>query len=181
VKPIRKRRERPGGLTLTGLDSFFVQLLRQIPECADPGDNKLANARLFSPPTRRTDPRLKQDWERYVHPELKTQFESARETVVKDLSRMKPEIASGSDELAANLGAETTFRLQIPSKHYDAWVNALNQARLAVGAKYHLDEADLNDLERLPFVNERDYRLFQINFYGDLQARILMRLEEINP
>ena len=181
MKPIRKHRERPSGLTLTGLDPFFVQLLRQIPECADPGDNKLANARLFSSPTRRVDARLKQDWEHYVHPELKSHFQSARDTVVKDLSRMKPEIASGSDELAANQGNDTTFRLQIPSKHYDAWLSALNQARLALGAKYHLDETDLNDLDRLPFVTERDYRLFQINFYGDLQARILMRLDEINP
>ena len=181
MKPVRKRRDRPSGLTLTGLDSFFVQLLRQIPECADPGDNRLANARLFSPPTRRTDARLKHDWEQYVYPELRSLFQTARDIVVKDLSRMKPEIASGSDELAANEGADTTFRLQIPSKHYDAWLNALNQARLAIGAKYHLDEADLNDRERLPFVNERDYRLFQINFYGHLQERILMRLEEISP
>jgi Domain of unknown function (DUF2017) len=181
VKPVKKRRDRPSGLTLTGLDAFFVQLLRQIPECADPGENKLANARLFSPPTRKMDAKLKHDWEHYVQPELRSHFQTARETVVKDLSRMKPEIASGSDELAANKGAETTFRLQIPSKHYDAWLNALNQARLAIGAKYHLDDSDLNERDRLPFVNERDYRLFQINFYGQLQERILMRLEEINP
>ncbi len=116
VKPVKKRRDRPSGLTLVGLDAFLVQLLRQIPECADPGDNKLARARLFSPPTRKSDAKLKHDWEHYVHPELRSLFQTARDTVVKDLSRMKPEIASGSDELAANAGAETTFRLQIPSK-----------------------------------------------------------------
>ena len=120
MKPARKRRDRPSGLTLIGLDAFFVQLLRQIPECADPGDNKLATARLFSPPTRRADARLKHDWEHYVYPELRSLFQTARDTVQKDLSRMKPEIASGSDELAANEGSESTFRLQIPSKHYAA-------------------------------------------------------------
>jgi len=181
VKPVRKRRERPSGLTLTGLDAFFVQLLRQVPECADPGDNKLANARIFSPPTRQADAGLKHDWENYVQPELQNHFQASRDIVAKDVSRMKPEIASGSTDPAGDEGAETTFRLQIPSKHYDAWLNALNQARLAIGAKYHLDDADLNERDRLPFVNERDYRLFQINFYGQLQERILMRLEEINP
>ena len=181
MKPAKKRRERPGGLTLIGLDPFFVQLLRQIPECADPGENKLANARLFSPPSRRSDPQLKRDWEQFVYPELRSLFESARDTVLKDLSRMKPEIVSGTEELEANKESDTTFRLQIPAKHYDAWLSALNQARLALGAKYHFEEGDLGDRERLPFVNERDYRLFQVNFYGHLQERILMRLEEINP
>ena len=178
MKPPRKRREIPAGLTLTGLESFVVQLLRQIPECADPGDDKLANARLFSPPTRRPDAKLQHDWIQYVQPELRTMFESARDTVSADLSRMRPEIASGSEELAAKAGGETTFRLVIPAKHFDAWLNALNQARLATAARYHLDESDLTNPSPLPFANERDYRLFQVDFYGYIQERILRRLDE---
>lgn len=178
MKSPRKRREVPAGLTLTGLESFVVQLLRQIPECADPGDDKLANARLFSPPTRLPDAKLQHDWSQYVQPELRTLFESARDTVGTDLSRMKPEIAAGSKELEANAGGETTFRLLIPVKHFDAWLNALNQARLAIAAKYHLDESDITNPTPLPFANERDYRLFQVDFYGYLQERILLRLEE---
>lgn len=178
MKPAKKRRDRPAGLTLTGLDPFVVQLLRQIPECADPGEDRLASARLFSEPTRQADDKLKQDWALYVQPELRTLFESARETVVGDLSRLKPEIASGAEELAAKAGADTTFRIVIPTKHYDAWLNALNQARLALGARYHLEESDMNDRSRLPFTSERDYRLFQVEFYGYLQERILARLDD---
>ena len=121
---------------------------------------------------------MKQDWKLYVQPELRTLFESARETVARDLSRMKPEIASGSEELAANAGADTTYRLVIPAKHYDAWLNALNQARLALGVKYHFEDSDMSDQSRLPFTSERDYRIFQVDFYGYLQGRILLRLEE---
>lgn len=178
MKSPRKRREIPAGLTLTGLESFVVHLLRQIPESADPGDDRLANARLFSAPTRKPDAKLQHDWNQYVQPELRTLFESARETVSADLSRMKPEIASGSMELAANEGGEPTFRLVIPARHFDAWLNALNQARLAIAARYHLDESDMTNPSPLPFANERDHRLFQVDFYGYLQERILLQIED---
>src|SRR5437773_1973033 len=66
---------------------------------------------------------------------------------------------------------------QIPSKHSDAWLRALNQARLIIVAKDNFTENELNDHFRSPIGSRRDLSLFQVNFYGFLQEFILRELE----
>lgn len=66
--------------------------------------------------------------------------------------------------------------LRIPSKHADAWLSALNQARLVIAAKNNFTESELNDHFRSPIGSRRDLSLFQVNFYGFLQEFILREM-----
>ena len=73
-------------------------------------------------------------------------------------------------------GSEKTLAnrvLRIPWKHADAWLSALNQARLVIAAKYNFSDAELGDHFRSPIGSRRDLSLFQVNFYGFLQECIL--------
>src|SRR5437588_203197 len=67
--------------------------------------------------------------------------------------------------------------LKIPLAHADAWLNALNQARLAIAASYNFTEYELSDHFRSPLGSRRDLGLFQVNFYGFLQEFILREIE----
>src|SRR6516164_8758401 len=67
--------------------------------------------------------------------------------------------------------------LRIPTKHADAWLNALNQARLVIAVKNNFTELELNDHLRSPIGSRRDLSLFQVNFYGFLQEFILRELD----
>ena len=69
--------------------------------------------------------------------------------------------------------ARSAFRIE----HSEAWLNALNQARLALAAKFDFTEAELCDHYRSPIGSRRDLSLFQVNFYGFLQEFILREME----
>jgi hypothetical protein len=77
-------------------------------------------------------------------------------------------------------GKEEAFvnrTLRIPAKHADAWLNALNQARLALAAKYDFTDGELCDHYRSPVASRRDLSLFQVNLYGFIQEFILRGME----
>ncbi|HEX8679971.1 MAG TPA: DUF2017 family protein, partial [Chthoniobacterales bacterium] len=93
-------------------------------------------------------------------------FRSSTETVAADLRPL-----NGSAKPFANC------TLRIPVKHADAWLNALNQARLVIASKYDFTEAELSDHYRSPIGSRRDLSLFQVNFYGFLQEFILQELQ----
>ena|SRR5438105_4723746 len=145
------------GLLLAGLDLFLVELLQQIPVSADPSDSDAARERLFSKPA--DEPETNQEWKDYVEPELAELFESAMETVKRDLKRVRKDENS----------VEGEYRLRIPPRHYDAWLNALNQARLALAARHGFSEKDLDHDRLTSLATARDLSLFQIHFYGFLQ------------
>ena len=103
----------------------------------------------------------------YVEPELRRLFQSATETVAGDLEQL-----NGDEKTLA------TRTLRIPAKHSDAWLSALNQARLVIAVKNNFTENDLNDHFRSPIGSRRDLSLFQVNFYGFLQEFILREQED---
>ena len=102
----------------------------------------------------------------YVEPELRRLFQTATQTVVADLEQL-----NGNEKNLAN------HTLCIPTKHADAWLSALNQARVVITAKNNFTESELNDQFRSPIGSRRDLSLFQVNFYGFLQEFILRELE----
>ncbi len=147
-------------LEISDLDPFLAELLRQIPGSANPDGESKAEARLFSRPSEEKE--LCAEWKSYVEPELRRLFRSATETVADDLAQLN--------------GNEKSFRnrtLTIPFEHADAWLNALNQARLVIATKYNFSDEELNDHDRSPIGSRRDLGLFQVNFYGFLQEFIL--------
>lgn len=156
---------REGDLEISELDPFLAELLRQIPTSAAVEKDSPAQARLLSAPIDKSESEFCKEWKLYVEPELRRLFQSATETVASDLEQL--------------CGDEKTFAnrtLRIPAKHADAWLNALNQARLAIAAKNNFSDGELCDHDRSPIGSRRDLSLFQINFYGFLQELILREM-----
>jgi len=160
---IRRRKDQ---IELCELDPFLAELLRQIPASAKPGGVPAAEQRLFSPPTMEKESEASSEWKLYVEPELRRLFQTATETVAADLEQL-----DGNEKSLSN------HTLRIPSKHADAWLSALNQARLVIAARNNFTENELNDHCHSPIGSRRDLSLFQVNFYGFLQEFILRELE----
>lgn len=154
---------RKNGLEISQLDPFLAELLRQIPASTSTENCQAAQQRIFSAPAGGGE--ICKEWKMYVKPELQRLFSSATETVAADLEQL-----GGNEKPFAN---RTLF---IPAKHADAWLNALNQARLTIAARNDFTEGELGDNYRSPIGSRRDLSLFQVNFYGFLQEFILREL-----
>ena len=152
-------------LVISDLDPFLAELLRQIPASTSPEGVSVAEQRLFSEPAGQSEKEICAEWKLYVQPELRRVFRSATETVAADLQQL-----NGKEKSLANC------TLQIPAQHADAWLNALNQARLVIAAKYDFTDGELCDHYRSPIGSRRDLSLFQVNFYGFLQEFILREI-----
>lgn len=153
-------------LEMSELDPFLAELLRQIPESTKTEGVEAAEQRLFSLPAAPNETEICAEWKLYVEPELRRIFESATETVASDLRQLNGQAKPFAD-----------CTLRIPKQHSEAWLSALNQARLAIAAKYGFSEAELCDHFRSPIGSRRDLGLFQVNFYGFLQEFILQEME----
>lgn len=158
---------RKDELEISELDPFLAELLRQIPVSTNPDGTASAEARLFSSPVSTTEKEFCAEWKLYVQPELRRLFRTATETVVADLEQL-----NGNEKAFANR------TLRIPARHADAWLNALNRARLVIVAKNNFSDGELCDHYRSPIGSRRDLSLFQVNFYGFLQEFILRELIE---
>jgi hypothetical protein len=151
-------------LRISDLDPFLAELLRQIPVSANPQGAPEAEARLFVKPS--AEEEICAEWKSYVEPELRRLFRSATETVAADLAQL-----NGNEKSLRNRA------LRIPFEHADAWLSALNQARLVIAEKYKFSDEELNDHDRSPIGSRRDLGLFQVNLYGFLQEFILREME----
>ena len=158
---------RKDGLEISELDPFLAELLRQIPASTSVDNSPAARQRIFSAPAKQTEKEVCAEWKIYVEPELQRLFRSATDTVAADLAQL-----SGNEKTFAN---RTLF---IPAKHADAWLNALNQARLSIAARNDFTDGELGDNYRSPIGSRRDLSLFQVNFYGFLQEFIVRELME---
>ena len=159
-------RRRKNQIEISELDPFLAELLRQIPASTNTDGVPAAEQRIFSLPANRKETELCSEWKTYVEPELRRLFQTATETVGADLDQL-----NGNEKSLANR------TLRIPIKHGDAWLSALNQARLVIAAKNHFTELELNDHLRSPIGSRRDLSLFQVNFYGFLQEFILREID----
>jgi hypothetical protein len=153
------------GLEISELDPFLAELLRQIPSSANTDGVAGAKERVFTRPARESEVEICAEWKVYVEPELRRLFRTATETVMADLEQL-----NGDEKPFANR------TLRIPVGHADAWLNALNQARLVIAAKNNFTDGELGDHYRSPIGSRRDLSLFQVNFYGFLQEFILRDL-----
>ncbi len=152
-------------LEISDLDPFLAELLRQVPASTRPEGDEQAEARIYCSPSQTNDETLRAEWKTFVQPELRRIFESSTETVASDLEQL-----DGNEKTLANR------TLHIPCNHADAWLNALNQARLVIAARNNFSEGELSDHCRSPIGSRRDLSLFQVNFYGFLQEFILREL-----
>ncbi len=154
------------GLRLARLDLFFVELLRQIPVSADPGDSAAARDRIY--PAASNDPLaslVNEEWRTYVHPELKEFFTTSSQTVRDDLETFE-QLDDSQDNWA----------FEIPAMHFDQWLNVLNQARLSLAARFEFQEKEMSQNGPRTIETVRDLSLFQVHFYGFLQECLLQDL-----
>ncbi|MEP7078461.1 MAG: DUF2017 family protein, partial [Chthoniobacterales bacterium] len=153
-------------LELRDLDPFLAELLRQIPASTKAEGVEAAERRLFSEPAAASEKELCAEWKVYVQPELRRLFGNSSGIVIADL-----------EQLASNEKPFANCTLRIPTRNAEAWLNALNQARLAIAAKFDFTESELSDHYRSPLGSRRDLSLFQVNFYGFLQEWILREVD----
>jgi hypothetical protein len=155
---IRKWKNK--AIELSRIEQIEAELLKQVPACCelDPGSD--AESRIFPAPANATEPDLLRDWEEYVRPELRHLFRSAKETVEADLGSLKMKVG--------RLG-----RFVVPLEHGESWLNALNQARLILAAKFEFSERELSAFDLPRMFSQRELVLHQINFYAAIQERII--------
>lgn len=164
----RVRRNDDGGVTIEDLAPPFVFILLELPGMLGPDQPDEVKQRLFPDPSE--DDEIRKDWARLVRPELYALLASAREIVQKDLRGL---VSSGG-----------LCRLDIPEPHVNAWISALNAARLALGAIHGIEDED--DLH--PFavadddeeeddepveLDERRLAIVKIHLLGELQALLV--------
>jgi hypothetical protein len=155
---IRKWKKK--AIEFSRIERIEAELLRQVPACCELDQDGNAESRIFPAPADASEPDLLQDWNEYVRPELQHLFLSAKETVEADLRQLKMKLG--------HLG-----RFLVPMEHGESWLNALNQARLILAAKYEFSEAELSALEAPKTFSQRELVLHQINFYAAIQERLI--------
>jgi hypothetical protein len=144
----------------------FVEgfLLWRLAAAADPSGSPEAEERLASSPTGGKDAEMDEEWKENVLPDLKVLFASAVEIVQHDLLR-------------SWLSPGTEAGLRIPVSHVEAWLLALNQARLALAARHDLTEEIMEQRAPNDLKPQTIARLF-VEFFGNLQQLLLVALEQ---
>ncbi|HZJ13940.1 MAG TPA: DUF2017 family protein [Chthoniobacteraceae bacterium] len=162
---MRIRRRDDQTVELSGIDLLCCELLRQIVVSGQVDDFPAARERLYSSPSHGREPEFDQDWKDYVEPDLRDMFRTSREVVQAALKNFPPKKPADS------------YTLNIPVKHLEAWIHALNQARLALSARFNFTEHEMEDA--IPIEgDQRALALFQVHFYGFLQECFLRQLED---
>ncbi len=137
------------------VSGFLMDLLRRIPLVGASSDSRVED-RFFPPPATGADEEgLREDWSAFVQPELLTTFREAREVVQADLRLATEE--------------ENAWIVRIPIKHINAWLNALNQARLSLAEEHSFDEDALSKKLPTSLESSHDLALLQMHFYGMIQ------------
>jgi hypothetical protein len=153
---MRFRRASTDSWELRDIHPLFVSLLTELPKVAS--RHKKAQARLYPDPIGGEDhAEFRRDWKEHVRPELERLFASSRDIVARDLSA---------------LGGNGT-KLVIPSGHLEAWLNALNQARLVIVEESNFSEADLDHREPPDLATRRGMALLKMHFYAHLQELLV--------
>jgi hypothetical protein len=161
-------RAADGSVSIEGLFPLHVAALAEVPDLIDKPEGRVRR-RLFPDPS--DEAGQKEDWERLVRPELFALLASAREILLRDLTGVVP---------AEPLGGVPRWDVTVPAQHVNAWISALNAARLALGAEHEVEtEQDLhpdlkqNEEGRIE-VDERTLAVLKIGVLADIQALLIL-------
>ena len=136
-------------IRLSGIEPTLAFCLQQVPVILDQRDEPAAHERLFPDPTL-GETKTNEDWREFVAPDLHHLFRSAGETFARDLTGLESE-------------SETSLQITFPSEHLNAWISALNEARLILGTHHGVTERDMNcDWTDLPEIKQRDVLIIQM-------------------
>jgi hypothetical protein len=160
-------RKEDGSAAIEGLFPLHVAALVEVPELLDKPDGDVRR-RLFPDPSDET--KQKEDWDRLVRPELFALLASAREIVLRDLKGLEP---------AEPLQGVPRWSVTVPAQHVNAWISALNAARLALGAQHGVEsEQDmrpkLEEKDGKIEVDEKTLAVIKISALADIQAMLIL-------
>lgn len=144
----------------SGMDAIIAGLIRMLPESAAAEDG-VARDRIYRTPTAGRDAEADRDWRENVVPELRALFNGHVGTVAGDIAGMR--------------NNEGIFTMSVPIGHAGAWIHALNQARLALGARNNFDEEDISGARE--HTGNKGFAILQIDFYGMLLGFLLSHTE----
>jgi len=155
---MRLRRTSTDSWELRDIHPLLATFLSELPRVA--ARHKKAQARLYPDPIGGVaHAEFRRDWKEHVRPELERLFASSRDIVARDLS------APG--------GCNHGTKVVIPCAHLEAWLSALNQARLVIVEESNFTEADLDHHEPPDLATQRGLSLLKIHFYGHLQELLI--------
>jgi hypothetical protein len=160
MNPLRVRAVGEKHIRINGIPPVLVFCLRELPHILEKRDTPDASARLFATPTR-DDPKINADWEQIIVPELRHLFVSAGETVGRDL-------ASLEEESAKTHSCRVTFAVV----HLNAWMSAINEARLILGELFDVSEQDMNR-ENLDLEDPKQFAILKIGALGWLLGHLI--------
>lgn len=150
-----------GSFRLDPLPAWLFELLAELPELLA-SEDEAVRARWAPRPA--DDPERCADWERLVVPELFHLIASSKEIVETDLEAVV--------ELPDRPGSEPLFSLEVPRVHVDAWIHALNAARLALGELFELEATDLDGELHAP-AGPRELAIEKVHLYGWIQHQLV--------
>ena len=139
-------------IRLTGIAPLVADCLQRLDEILAQRDSPAARQRLNPNPS--TDEAINAEWEQFVAPDLRHLFVTATETVVRDLTALQ-----------LDPQGENRFCVAFPAGHLDAWMSAINQARLILGEQLQVTAADLERWDLDPR-NETDLGLIRLHLLG---------------
>ncbi|HVE15696.1 MAG TPA: DUF2017 family protein [Chthoniobacterales bacterium] len=144
---------------------LLAELVRSLPVLVDPeGLTEAAEQRFYPEPVQGPEhEQLRSDWKAFVEPGLQEHFRSSRDIVATDLKNL--------------IEKDEAFEISIPLKHADAWLNVLNQARIALASDLGFDDEMLSSTEPPDLVSDRGLTAFRINLYAFMQQCLIEQLE----
>ena len=155
MKHLRVQPEGEKYFRITGIDPVLLDCLHSLPETLEQRNSPAVRDRLF-PNITTSDDDANRDWQQLVAPELHHLFATAGETVVRDLTAMQP------DPDVADL-----LHLTFTAEHLQAWITALNQARLILGEVFSVTDTDMNNTA-FDLKTPKDLAVFRIHVLGYL-------------
>jgi hypothetical protein len=151
-------REDDGTLVVSRIPSFLAESLVELPSLLGADQPDAVRKRLYPDPS--DDEADAAEWRRTQHPELFALLADAKRIVEHDLQTLQPSEAGDS------------WRLEIPSAHVNAWISALNAARLALGAIHEVTADDMDPDAELT-ADERGDAIVAIDRYAWLQGTLI--------
>ena len=123
-----------GDFLLRDLTPWFLAELLRLPDLLRPDQPEHVRDRLY-PLASEGDEASQEEWRRLVHPELFALLASARAVVEHDLESL--DLGEGDEP----------GRLVIPAGHVQAWISALNAARLTLAELHGVGQEEMNAAE----------------------------------
>ncbi len=149
-----------GKLVVRGVDPWLADILLEVPDLLGPDQPPEVERRLFPKPS--DDERILEDWSRLVAPELFALLASAREIVADDLAL-----------LSRTTTGPGTGRLEIPRIHVNAWISALNAARLAISTRHGIEETDMREERQPSEWSVREEAIAKTHLLGWIQGLLI--------